>query len=69
MVISERTHQREFVKREFLKEEVGSKSTLNSSPKCLLGNLNIAVLLYQMFCPKMVIWDIIEKMTSIKKEL
>lgn len=35
----------------------------------MMGNINIAVLIYEIFCPKVNIWDIVEKMTEVKKSL
>lgn len=38
---------------------IEANSTLKSTPPCYAGNLNIAALIFSIFCPKVGIWDIL----------
>jgi hypothetical protein len=48
---------------------IESHSTLNSAPSCLAGNLNIAALVFAIFCPRLPIWDILDYISSAKSDL
>jgi hypothetical protein len=51
------------------RRDIEGHSTLNSAPNCLSGNLNLAALVFGIFCPRLTIWDILDLISSAREDL